>query len=314
MNLFKFNNNNNTKSSAASTKSSVTATTVDLGPMTQEPILTPPTDYQPVLNDPLDEEQKKKVHALMEYVESIMLPKEHEYFPNEKGFLTEATANRYLRARKWDLEAAKTMLENSIKWRREFRPDQLDPEIIRPEAETGKMYYNGYDKTGKPLWIMKPRNENSKDSDRQIKHVVFNLERGIRLMPPQVEKVSIVVDFKGSSITSNPSASTCKKFIDILANHYPERLGVAFFVNSPWFFLTTFKMVAPFMDPVTRNKIKFIDEDTNKNSQDVICMEDCISPEQIEASLGGKFNFNFDIDTYWDALLKRTDKEVIEYL
>ena len=78
---------------------------------------------------------------------------------------------------------------------------------------------------------MKPRNENSKDSDRQIKHVVFNLERGIRLMPPQVEKVSIVVDFKGSSITSNPSASTCKKFIDILANHYPERLGVAFFVN-----------------------------------------------------------------------------------
>lgn len=73
-------------------------------------------------------------------------------------------------------------------------------------------------------------------------------------------------------------------------------------------------MVAPFMDPVTRNKIKFIDEDTNKNSQDVICMEDCISSEQIEASLGGKFNFNFDIDTYWDALLKRTDKEVIEYL
>lgn len=103
MNLFKFNNNN-TKSSAASTKSSVTATTVDLGPMTQEPILTPPTDYQPVLNNPLDEEQKKKVDALMEYVESIMLPKEHEYYPNERGFLTEATANRYLRARKWDLE------------------------------------------------------------------------------------------------------------------------------------------------------------------------------------------------------------------
>ena len=148
-------------------------------------------------------------------------------------------------------QAAKTMLENSIKWRRDFRPDQIDPESIRSEvkrktkklniqflkctcciqAETGKMYYNGYDKTGKPLWIMKPRNENSKNSDGQIKHVVFNLERGIRLMPPGVEKVSIVVDFKGSSITSTPSASTCKKFIDIFGNQYPERLGVAFFVN-----------------------------------------------------------------------------------
>ncbi|KAG1343435.1 hypothetical protein G6F62_004790 [Rhizopus arrhizus] len=250
----------------------------------------------------------------MEHAESIMLPKEDEYYPNERAFLSEATIHRYLRARKWDLEAAKTMLENSIKWRRDFRPDQIDPESIRSEAETGKMYYNGYDKTGKPLWIMKPRNENSKNSDGQIKHVVFNLERGIRLMPPGVEKVSIVVDFKGSSITSTPSASTCKKFIDIFGNQYPERLGVAFFVNSPWFFLTTFKMVAPFMDPVTRNKIKFINDDSSKsNSPDVISMEDCIDSNQIETSLGGKYNFSFDISTYWKALLEKTDKPVFQY-
>ena len=93
------------------------------------------------------------------------------------------------------------------------------------------MYFSGYDKTGRPLWIMKPRNENSKDSDRQVKHIVFCLERGIRLMPPQVEKIAIVVDFKGSTMSNNASASTCKKFLDILSNHYPERLGVAFLIN-----------------------------------------------------------------------------------
>jgi hypothetical protein len=99
------------------------------------------------------------------------------------------------------------------------------------------MYYNGYDKTGRPLWIMKPRYENSKEGDRQVKYIVFCLERGIRLMPPKVEKLSIVVDFKDSTKSSNPNISTCKKFLDILSNHYPERLGVAFLVNCKVLFL-----------------------------------------------------------------------------
>lgn len=99
------------------------------------------------------------------------------------------------------------------------------------QAETGKMYFSGFDKTGRPLWIMKPRFENSKDSDGQIKHIVFCLERGIRLLPERVEKVSIVVDFKGSSMSNNASVGTSKKFLEILSNHYPERLGVAFLVN-----------------------------------------------------------------------------------
>lgn len=41
-------------------------------------------------------------------------------------------SNNILLAR--PLKAAKTMLENTIKWRREYRPDQLDPDYIRPEV------------------------------------------------------------------------------------------------------------------------------------------------------------------------------------
>jgi hypothetical protein len=100
MNLFKLNK---ASSSTASIKSAAEST-IDLGPVTHEPILTPPTSFEPVLNPPLDEEQKKKAQALMEHTESIMLPKEDEYYPNERAFLSEATIHRYLRARKWDLE------------------------------------------------------------------------------------------------------------------------------------------------------------------------------------------------------------------
>lgn len=98
------------------------------------------------------------------------------------------------------------------------------------------MYYNGFDKCGRPVWIMRPRLQNSKDGERQIKHIVYCLERGIRLMPKLVENLAIIVDFKDSSAAHNPSVSTCKKFLDILGNHYPERLGIAFVVKCKYNF------------------------------------------------------------------------------
>jgi hypothetical protein len=81
---------------------------------------------------------------------------------------------------------------------------------------------------------MRPRLQNSKDAERQIKNIVFSLERGIRLMPDKVENIAIIVDFKDSSASHNPSLNTCKKFLDILGNHYPERLGIAFVVKCKY--------------------------------------------------------------------------------
>ncbi|KAI8333204.1 CRAL-TRIO domain-containing protein [Choanephora cucurbitarum] len=309
--MFKFKSSSN-QSSAASTHS----VTTELGPVTHEPILTPPKDYQPILNDPLNEEQKTKIKDLLAYMETIMLAKDDPYYASERGFLTEATAHRYMRARKWDFEEAKNMLEKTVKWRREFKPDQLDPEYIRPETETGKMYFSGFDKFGRPLLIMKPRNENSKDSDRQVKHIVFCLERAMRLMPENVEKITIVTDFRGLSMSNNPSINTSKRFLEILGNHYPERLGAAFLKNSPWFFLASFKVIAPFVDPVTRNKIKFINSGDSKDAtNDVVNMEDYIPLDNMEVDLGGKYNFEYEVNAYWQKLFEYTGNpfKVIEY-
>ncbi|ORX63165.1 CRAL/TRIO domain-containing protein [Hesseltinella vesiculosa] len=249
-----------------------------------------------------------------------MLPLDHEYYENEKRFLTDATLKRYMRARKWDYEAAKTMLENTVKWRRDYRPEQIDPDYIRPESETGKMYFNGFDNHGRPIWIMRPRLQNSKDGERQIKNIVYCLERGIRLMPAKVENIAIIVDFKDAASAHNPSIGTCKKFLDILGNHYPERLGIAFVVKSPWFFFLTFKMISPFMDPVTKNKIKFVYDDSGKQdtkatTNEWVHIQEHIPKDQLETEYGGDFAFKFDIDTYWDRLLQVTGKpyKIIDY-
>jgi hypothetical protein len=66
--------------------------------------LTPPAHFSPVANAPLDDEQKEKVAQLKKHAESIMLPESDEYFKSERGFITDNTIKRYMRARKWDYE------------------------------------------------------------------------------------------------------------------------------------------------------------------------------------------------------------------
>lgn len=100
-----------------------------------------------------------------------------------------------------------------------------------PQSLTGKTYLNGFDKYGRPTLYLKPRNENTKPSTLQIRNVVFNLERAARIMPEGVETLNIIVDMAGSSSTTSPGLGIAKQFLDVLGNHYPERLGVAFVVH-----------------------------------------------------------------------------------
>lgn len=99
MNVFRFRSGS---SAANSTKSATPS--VDYGPITHEPLLTPPKEYEPILNPALDDGQKKNIAALLAYMDTIILPKNDPYYPNERGFLSEATAHRYMRARKWDFD------------------------------------------------------------------------------------------------------------------------------------------------------------------------------------------------------------------
>lgn len=70
------------------------------------------------------------------------------------------------------------------------------------------------------------------------------------------------------------------------------------------------------MDPVTRNKIKFLNsEDTKQSNDSHIKLDDYIPASQIEVSLGGEYNFVFDINIYWNRLLEKTGNpfKLIEY-
>lgn len=94
--------------STASLKQPSPAPVEEFGPVSHEPKLMPPSNFTPVQHPALTEEQQAKVVKLREYIESIMLPESHEYYKSERGFVTDATIKRYMRARKWDFEVSPT--------------------------------------------------------------------------------------------------------------------------------------------------------------------------------------------------------------
>jgi hypothetical protein len=59
--------------------------------------------------------------------------------------------------------------------RRDYKPDLIPAEDVKPEAETGKILLNGFDNEGRPILYLRPGRENTKEGPRQIRHLVFHM-------------------------------------------------------------------------------------------------------------------------------------------
>ena len=83
------------------------------------------------------------------------------------------------------------------------------------------------------------------------------------MMPEGIEQWVWVSDFFGFSYGDmNPAMA--KQFVDLSAVHYPERLGAYLVIDAPYIFEGLWKLVKPWLDPVTVEKIMFIPYDVSK--------------------------------------------------
>ncbi|KAG8995822.1 hypothetical protein FRB90_000084 [Tulasnella sp. 427] len=274
------------------------------------------------------EEQKAMIEELRHYALSLLLPESDPYHPNERKWIEEAECPaRYMRAAKWKLEDGKRRIKGTIEWRREYKPDLISAEQVKIENDSGKMcvlsncllttlslrrrkrsatenpdddvkraqlrLLNGFDFDGRPIITMRVGRQNTQPSERQILHLIFCLERAIDYMPEGQDSMLILVDYKSATLKSNPSISTALKVLHILQDHYVERLGRAIVTNLPMLLNFFFKGIGPFLDPVTRDKMKF-----NPN------LHELIPAEHLEVEFGGKFDYAFDPDLYWEQICR----------
>ena len=61
------------------------------------------------------------------------------------------------------------MIKATLEWRRSYQPDKIRPDDIAEEAVTGKVYPNGHDRHGRPILILCPGRENTRNPQKQCK-------------------------------------------------------------------------------------------------------------------------------------------------
>ncbi|PHH60313.1 hypothetical protein CDD81_1868 [Ophiocordyceps australis] len=271
-----------------------------MAPQTR-PIETPPPESKPPPPPVLTREQEDKYSALLERMRTLSTitcdkepSKSGPINDVERAWLTRECLLRYLRATRWSVDEAAKRLHGTLGWRREYGLDGFTAEYISPEQETGKQFILGYDGGGRPCQYLNPGRQNTEQSARQVHHLFYMMERVVDVMPPGVESLSLLINFKPSrsKYSSTVPVATAREVLHILQNHYPERLGKALIINVPWIVWGFFKIINPFMDPVTRDKLKFNED-----------MTQYVAPGELWSSdWGGQLDFEYKHDEYWPAL------------
>ncbi|OLL24157.1 CRAL-TRIO domain-containing protein isoform B [Neolecta irregularis DAH-3] len=214
---------------------------------------------------------------------------------DDKFWLTKECALRYYRASKTDICQAISRIGKTLTWRKEFRVSSITAQEIYAEAETGKQVLLGFDNAGHPILYLNPGRQNTAVSHRQLEYLVWGLERCIELMPRGIERLALCVNYKSANSTTSPGLSQSREVLNIVQNHYVERLGKAMVINMPWFITGFFKIISPFIDPLTRQKMVFNED-----------MRSHIPPRQLDSEFNGDLRFEYVHTEYWPCILEIT--------
>ncbi|CAG8530438.1 4435_t:CDS:2 [Ambispora gerdemannii] len=214
----------------------------------------------------------------------------------------------YLQGNKWDLANAQKQWLESVVWRvHTFRPHLISFEDadIRSQAERKTNYVNGFDKEGRPIIYLK------KKADKK------ELETAIKIMPEHIHQIVIIMDFTLYNQAQSTPIPIALETIRILTTHYPERLARAYLVNAPVSLRIFLKIVWPFLDEPTRNKIHFVSapgkqkqeknkENMQQDSKPIAVVDplinDWISLDMLEITYGGTLDFDYEHQVYWKSV------------
>ncbi|CAO3688608.1 unnamed protein product [Rhizopus stolonifer] len=256
----------------------------------------------------------------------------------------DAVLLRFLRARKWDLNAAYNMLTNTLRWRLNMRVDDivalgetgLRNELNRlksglgdsftAQLGSGKAYLGGPDKAGRGICFINVSLHKKEEQQFEVVKLLtmYIMETSRVIVHQPVESACIVFNMDGFTL-KNMDFDFVKFLVTCFEAYYPETLGSCLIHKAPWVFSTVWSLITPLLDPVVASKIHFT-KDTNELTQyvDISALPANISGEKDKKTKDEAVNIGpvapgtLDVpttDAYngYKAMIKQYEAETIEW-
>jgi hypothetical protein len=246
-------------------------------------------------------------------------------------FVTKACILRYLRAHRLRVDKAVQGIRETLTWREEFGVDRLDAEKLKPVLDDGRMYVSpGRDKQGRVVVMNIKSEQPATDHQLALEMFVYVMEKAIKRMDinygrkededeeeneegeknaQQDHKWIWFLDMTHYSSASSPPLSVTMDTLHILSHHYPERLAVCFIVDAPWVFRFLWNLISPLLDPVTKEKIRFITTEKKAGAENWRLFEDVVERDQLETRFGGTLDFEYEFEREELAREQEQDQE-----
>ena len=106
---------------------------------------------------------------------------------------------------------------------------------------------------------------------------------GVSRAVPQEEKIVIILDLKGFTMTNMDFEGT-KLLIDLLQKKFPENLGNLHILNSPFIFQACWKIIKPWIDKRTAKKVCFVNTEQLNEYVDISTL-----PEEVKKEYDQQF-------------------------
>jgi len=248
----------------------------------------------------------------------LLTKREQEYFDNKQFYC-------HLRARQWDIPKSLAMIRETLRWRREAKPYSVSCDSIEHHLKSGKNYHLGRTKNHRPTVIMRVRLDVPGDNPGKIHTILYQMERSLRLIKtygkkygpfpdpvslldtPPHEQVSWIFDCKNFAKKDMDWPLT-KELARVL-DHYPEKLGVVFAVDTPVIFRAFWKVARTFLDEKTVHKVQFVSGMEQRKK----VFPNYFDLDMLEQAFAGNNPFRYNHEAYYE-MLRKEEKEGITIL
>ena len=217
--------------------------------------------FEERLSQDLDDKERAKYHEFREYV-------------LEQGWtawsIDEWTTLRFLIARQYDLKKAKAMLAKHVEWRQSYVPELRWCDACAKDPTAHMQQFAGWDLQHRPVMYMSYLHcTDRKDADAAIAHNVMCFRVLDSYMPEGVEQWVSITDFVSFSAWQDARSGVGSKVLQVMQDHYPERLAMQVLIDPPTGFWVLWKILQPFIDEKTKKKVKVDSLYFYKNYQNI---------------------------------------------